>query len=85
MYILWIQAVNCEIVEIKISNPLRTHRNKDWDLEMCAKSDLEPFQHHKQITYGMNVWFVSRKCILTDINPDTSICRMYIAWYDLGI
>ena len=43
---MWVQAANYEIGEITTWSPLRIHRNEDWDLEMCAKSDLEPFQHH---------------------------------------
>jgi len=81
---IWVQGANCEIDEITTWERLRSHRNKDLDLKLCAKSDLEPFQHHKLI-HGMNLWFVSWNCILIDIISETSICRMYIAWYDLGI
>ena len=36
-----IQAVNCEIGEITIWNPLRIHRNINLDTEMCANPDLD--------------------------------------------
>ena len=47
-----VQAANCELGEITTWNPLLTHRSKDFDREMCAKSDLEALQHHT-----LNTWY----------------------------
>ena len=52
---VYVLAANCKIIEVNISNPLRIHRNKDLDLGMCVKSDLEAFQHH-----NMNIWYEFR-------------------------
>ena len=56
---MWVQAVNCEIGEISAWNPLRIHRNRDLDLEMCAKSDLESFRHHTT-----NIFYEFRICLV---------------------
>ena len=64
---VWVQAANCEISEIITWNPLRIHRNNDLDVDMCATSDLEPFQHHAiNILYEIRI-SCSQKCILTGI------------------
>ena len=65
--ITWVRAANCEIDEIATWNPLeRIHRNKGLDAEICAKSDLEPFQYHT-----MNLRYELGICL----------SKMYTDWY----
>jgi len=63
---LWAQPANCEFIELKVSSPLQICWDNDLHTEMCAKSDLGPFQHHT-----MNIWYEFRICCL----------EMYIDWY----
>ena len=59
---IWVQAANCGLIEIKVSNLLQIHWTNDLHTEMFAKSDLEPFQHHK-----IHIWYECRRCFVKHI------------------
>ena len=52
---------------------------------MCAKSDLEPFQHHAMnLLYELSTVFFQKR-MLIGMMSETSICSKYIAWYDIRV